>query len=68
MKSCMIFGDLTSEKSSDNYPTVQICDECVKEQQIRKKNSQIVFVGEFDCAFGDECEMCGKTLKDEQLD
>jgi len=68
MKTCTIFGDLSSEKSSDNYPTVPICDECVKEDQVRKEESKIVQIGAFDPSLGDVCEFCGKTLEEEKAE
>lgn len=66
MKTCVIFGDLASDSSADNYPTVQICDRCAELDQARKENSQIVTTGEFDSSFGDSCEFCDKTYEEEQ--
>jgi hypothetical protein len=33
MKSCVVFGDLSSDRTSENYPTVQVCDECIEAEQ-----------------------------------
>lgn len=49
MKSYMVKGDLTSEKSSDAYPIMTLCDECVTEYTIITEQGS-----------GDEfCESCG---------
>ena len=66
MKSCTIYGDMSSDKSSENYPTVAICDECVAADQASGENSQIVTVSNHDMSDGDTCAFCDKTLEEEQ--
>lgn len=64
MKTCMIWGDLSSDRASEQYPTVTLCDECVDAEEAGEE-SQIVTVGEYDPSFGDTCEFCDKTEEEE---
>lgn len=66
MKSCTIYGDMSSEKSSENYPTVAVCDQCVAEQQAAGEDCQIVAVSSHDLSDGDTCCFCDKTLEEEE--
>ncbi len=65
MKTCVIFGDLSSDSASENYSTVSICDDCVDEDKKAKDDSQIVSMGAYNPNFGDTCEFCGKTYEEE---
>ena len=65
MKTCTIYGNMSSERTSDNYPLVQVCNECIKLNDARKENSKIVSENGYDSGFGDTCEFCGKTLEQE---
>lgn len=40
MKTCTVFGDLSSDRASENYPTVQICDECLDTDEKSKKKEK----------------------------
>lgn len=66
MKTCVINGDMSSERSSENYPTVQVCDECLTADEERKEDQQVVSVDEYDASFGNTCEFCDKTHEEEQ--
>lgn len=68
MKTCTIIGDLSSEKSSENYPTVPICNDCFEEDNAAGEDSQIVSADDFNSSLGDKCEFCGKTLDDEKAE
>lgn len=65
MKSCVIFGDLSSDETDDNYPTVAVCDECVAKHEAAQEDSKVVSVSSHDPVHGDECDFCGKTLEQE---
>lgn len=65
MKTCTIFGDLSSDRAGENYPTVQICDECFEADEKRQEDQQIVTADKYDPSFGDTCEFCGKTHEEE---
>lgn len=68
MKTCTIMGDMSSERSSENYPTVPVCDDCVQANEDAKEDSQIVSVGDYDDTLGDKCEFCDKTLAEEKAE
>lgn len=65
MKTCIIYGNLASDSTAENYPTVQICDECALADEKREENAQIVSTGKYDPSFGDICEFCDKTYEEE---
>ena len=65
MKTCTISGNLSSDSAAENYPTVQICDECHEADKKLKGDTKIVSSGEFDASFGESCEFCDKTYEEE---
>lgn len=66
MKTCTIFGDMQSERTADQYPTVALCNDCIKQDSLSDEDSQIVTLGDYDESYGDSCEWCGVTAEDEQ--
>lgn len=66
MKICQVWGDLSSEKSSENYPTDLFCDECFESMNPGKEDSRIVTYQDDDGSFGDTCSKCGKTKDEEE--
>ncbi len=65
MKTCMIWGDMSSDRASEQYPSVTVCDDCVSAEQSSGEDSKIVTVSEYDSSLGDACEFCGKTAEEE---
>jgi hypothetical protein len=65
MKTCVINGDMSSDRAGDNYPTVNLCDDCVKEDERKGENHQIVSQQGYDVSLGDACEWCGTTAEEE---
>jgi hypothetical protein len=65
MKTCTIYGDQSSDRASENYPTVQICDDCAEADEILREDAKIVSEGKYDPYFGDTCEFCGKAHEEE---
>lgn len=65
MKTCMIWGDMSSDRASEQYPSVTVCDDCVSAEQSSGEESQIVTVSEYDPTLGDTCEFCEKTAEEE---
>ena len=67
MKSCVIVGNLCADKTDDQYPTVNYCDECF--EVLSKANddgkSQIVNETAFDICHGEKCEKCGISYEEE---
>jgi hypothetical protein len=57
---------MSSDSTNENYPVVQICDECYEKDMLQGEDSHIVNSGEFDPSFGTECSVCGKTLDEER--
>lgn len=63
MKNCTVWGDLSSEKSSENYPEVPVCDDCV--EGYKGEEEGIISVnGACDDDFA-ECYYCEKTKEEE---
>ncbi|MEP4094583.1 hypothetical protein [Reichenbachiella sp.] len=67
MKVCTVWGDLSSEKSSENYPTEVFCDECYEQMSMVKEGEEsgIISEQEYDESWGDTCSQCGKTVDQE---
>lgn len=65
MKTCVVYGDMTSDKSSEAYPMMQLCDECYESMDPEGEDSRIVSTERYNSSLGDTCENCGKTAKQE---
>ncbi len=65
MKTCTIWGDMSSDRVDEQYPSVTVCDDCVSAEQSSGEDSQIVTVSGYDPSLGDTCEFCGKTAEEE---
>lgn len=65
MKTCVIWGDLSSEKTSENYPKVVCCEECFAEMEPDSRESGIVRYEDGTRGSFSECHFCGKTEDDE---
>lgn len=48
-RNYVVWGDLSSEKSSENYPTMTLCDDCVEEYEVVSDEGPT----------SDPCESCG---------
>lgn len=68
MKTCTISGNMNSDRTSENYPTAPVCDECVAKSEAQTDESAIVLVGAFDPTFGTVCAFCEKTLEEEETE
>lgn len=52
----VVWGDLTSDKSSENYPTMTLCEDCVEEFEVVTVEGPT----------SDPCEECGHEDEDEE--
>ena len=66
MKTCDVWGDLSSDSTSEQYPTVAVCDDCFSVFQ--NDGEQILCSYPYDSGFGDTCHFCGKTEEEESLE
>ena len=67
---------MSSDYSSSNYHRVPICDDCIQEQkeEIDKAvksgeeyiDELIIYEDDYDPAFGDTCDLCGKSKEEEE--
>jgi hypothetical protein len=59
LKMCVVNGDMTSDSTSDNYPTIPLCSDCIAADLARREDSNIVSIGELVSDPEAECEYCG---------
>lgn len=59
MKRAVIFGDLTSDSTSEQYPTVTICDDCIRTDEKLKNDSRVVSIQGSAGPEDGPCEWCG---------
>lgn len=45
MKSCTLWGDMSSDRASEQYPEEAVCVDCIASEQAQGENSRIVAVG-----------------------
>jgi hypothetical protein len=59
MKRAVVYGDMSSDSTSENYPTITLCEDCIAKDAARKEDSQVVSIdGEAEPEDG-PCEWCG---------
>lgn len=59
MKRAVIFGDLSSDSTSEQYPTVTLCDECIADDEKKREDSQVVSIDGSASSDDGPCEWCG---------
>jgi len=58
---------MQSDRASEQYPTVNLCDDCVRREDAKGPDSAIVTKGGgYDPDLGDSCELCGVTVEEEK--
>lgn len=65
IKECTVFGDMSSDRTSENYPQVPICEDCIKADHAAEEDSQIVSVGRVVTGPDASCDFCGASAEDE---
>ncbi|GAB1614861.1 hypothetical protein PSN_0583 [Pseudomonas sp. NGC7] len=66
MKTCIVFGDMQSDSTSEQYPTVILCNDCIERDAQADEDRQIVCQGAYDEHFGDSCAWCGASIEEER--
>ncbi|MDZ3993860.1 hypothetical protein PspTeo4_29136 [Pseudomonas sp. Teo4] len=66
MKTCTVFGDMQSDSTSEQYPTINLCNDCIERDAQAGEEHQIVCQGAYDVYFGCRCEWCGVSLEEEE--
>lgn len=59
MKRAVVFGDLSSDSTSEQYPTITLCDECISKDEGLKEDSQVVSIDGSASSDDGACEWCG---------
>lgn len=65
MKTVTVYGDMQSDRASDQYPMQTWCDDCVERDSQRRENARIVSQQAYNPVYGESCEECGNTAEDE---
>ena len=61
--SCQIWGDMSSDRASEQYPTVNVCEDCYKLYS-GEEDSPIITTESTELCYGDECHFCHEDLED----
>jgi hypothetical protein len=65
MKLCTLWGDMSADRASDQYPQANVCDDCIN-NHADSENSPIVSVnGSYDSSYGEECTLCDAHISEE---
>jgi hypothetical protein len=60
MYYCEVWGDMAADSAADQYPTVAVCESCIKEQGARAEGNEIVSVGiKLVTDKSETCHFCG---------
>lgn len=58
MKRAVIFGDLSSDSTSEQYPTVTLCEDCIRQDAALKGDSKVVSIDGDAGPDDGPCEWC----------
>ncbi len=69
MKSVMIWGNLASDRTEEQYPIINVCEKCFKAMNVNNKTNPITSELDFDEYYGETCEYCqkNKSFEEEEL-
>lgn len=59
MKQCTLWGDLSSDRASEQYPEEPVCARCIELEQDRGEDSSIVSIGSVVTDPEAVCVLCG---------
>lgn len=62
MRTCVVIRDMSSDSASEQYPTIQICNDCLANDD----REYILNTVDFDPMYGNSCAVCNKTIEEEQ--
>jgi hypothetical protein len=65
-KMCTLWGDLASDRVSEQYPEAPVCTDCIKSEQASGENSSIVNVGGFVSGENIVCAICECGFDDDE--
>lgn len=67
MKLCTLWGDMSADRTDDQYPQANVCEACIKAYD-NAEDSPIVHInGGYDSAFGEECALCDTHVSEDQI-
>lgn len=61
MQLVTIQGDMLSDRTSDNYPSVPMCFNCIKADEARGEESNVVAINGEASPEDGPCVVCGAT-------
>ncbi|QBG91692.1 hypothetical protein BRL93_21485 [Xanthomonas oryzae pv. oryzae] len=65
-KTAIIYGDMNSDSTSDQYPEVTVCAECIEDDKKLGKDQVIVKItGDYDSIHGEECYLCDSPFEED---
>lgn len=65
MQLCTLWGDMSADGASDQYPQANVCNECIN-NHANSEDSPIVAVnGSYDSSYGEECALCDTHISEE---
>ena len=62
MKRVVVFGNLSSDSTSEQYPTVTLCDDCIADDKKKREDSQVVSIDGSASSDDGSCEWCGSEI------
>ena len=67
MYYCQVWGDMSADSAADQYPTVAVCETCIKEQESLGEDNQIVTGGDEIVTDEDEtCFFCDAAMNEDE--
>lgn len=65
MQLCTLWGDMSADRTDDQYPQANVCDNCVEKYSNIEESPIVLVQGEYDSDYGEECELCGLHISEE---
>lgn len=64
MKNCTLWGNMSSDSTSEQYPVEPVCTNCIAEQKTKGEESRIVSIGDTVTDKDAICALCDCSFDD----
>ena len=65
MQLCTLWGNMSADRTDEQYPQANVCDECIQKYSTAEESPIVHINGSYESAYGEECTLCEKHISEE---
>ncbi|EZQ00930.1 hypothetical protein [Acinetobacter sp. Ver3] len=66
MQLCTLWGNMSADRTDEQYPQANVCDECIQKYSTAEESPIVHINGSYESVYGEECALCEKHISEEQ--